>query len=201
MKTSLTRHLILQLLVNVPPYHSHFLRQNFAHISEHTFSASHSHLNLLSCSDWPHRSLHLQRCKPCIARRGIYQVTSVSCFYGRHINFKFTLPYYTLLIYIYIYIIYVIYIYIYIYMHKLLQAAASLPLVSYIVLIMEEIAFFYITLLFPKGILFSYFFSLNYSLLLLLFLFFFIYFLAEVIAHRCQALSHSMQDIYLASTV
>ena len=54
---SLTRHLILQPLVNVPPYYSHFLRPNFAHISKHTFSASRTHLNLLSCTDWPHRSL------------------------------------------------------------------------------------------------------------------------------------------------
>ena len=29
-------------------------------------------------------------CKPYIARRGIYQVTSVSCFYECHINFNFT---------------------------------------------------------------------------------------------------------------
>ena len=54
---SITRHLILQSLVNVLLYHSHFLRPNFAHISKHTFSASRIHLNLLSCSDWPHRSL------------------------------------------------------------------------------------------------------------------------------------------------
>ena len=31
-----------------------------------------------------------------IARRRIYQVTSVSCFYGRHTNFNFTLLYFTL---------------------------------------------------------------------------------------------------------
>ena len=48
---SLTRHLMLQPLVNLPLYHSHFLRLNFAHISKHTFSASRSHLNILSCSD------------------------------------------------------------------------------------------------------------------------------------------------------
>ena len=30
---------------------------NFSLISKHTFSASHIHLNLLSCSNWPHRSL------------------------------------------------------------------------------------------------------------------------------------------------
>ena len=87
---SLTRHLILQPIVNVPLYHSHFLRYNFAHISKHTFSASRTHLNLLSCSDWPHRSLPYQRSKPYIVCRGIYQVTSVSCFYGSHINFNFT---------------------------------------------------------------------------------------------------------------
>ena len=32
--------------------------------------------------------------KPCIAGRGIYPVTSVSCFYGRHINFNFTFYFY-----------------------------------------------------------------------------------------------------------
>ena len=38
-------------------YHSHFLRLNFAHISKHTFSASRTHLHILSCSDWLQRSL------------------------------------------------------------------------------------------------------------------------------------------------
>ena len=56
-KPSLTRHLILQSQVDVPPYHSHFHRPNFAFISKHTFLASHSHLNLLSCLDWLHQSL------------------------------------------------------------------------------------------------------------------------------------------------
>ena len=34
---SLTRHLIVQPLVNVPLYHFHILRTNFAHITKHTF--------------------------------------------------------------------------------------------------------------------------------------------------------------------
>ena len=38
-------------------YHSHFLRLNFVHISKHTFSASRTHLHILSCSDCLHRSL------------------------------------------------------------------------------------------------------------------------------------------------
>ena len=54
---SLARHLMLQPLVNLTRYHSHFLRLNFAHISKHTFSASRTHLKILSCSDWLHRSL------------------------------------------------------------------------------------------------------------------------------------------------
>ena len=57
MRTFSNNHIILLPIVNVPPYKSHFLRPNIAHISKHTFSASHNHLNLLSCSDWPHRSL------------------------------------------------------------------------------------------------------------------------------------------------
>ena len=48
---SLTRHLILQPLVNIHLYYSHFLIPNFVHISKHTFSASRTHLSLLSCSD------------------------------------------------------------------------------------------------------------------------------------------------------
>ena len=54
---SLIRHLILQPLVNVPSYHSHFLRPNFALISKHTFSASYTHPNLF-CSDRSNRSLN-----------------------------------------------------------------------------------------------------------------------------------------------
>ena len=54
---SLTRHLMLQPVVNLPLYHSHVLRLNFAHISKHTFSVSRTYLNFLSCSDWPHRSI------------------------------------------------------------------------------------------------------------------------------------------------
>ena len=70
-----------------------FLRPNFANISKHNFSASRTYLNLLSFSNWPHRSLPSQRSKPYIARQGIYHVTSVSCFCGRHINFNFSFTY------------------------------------------------------------------------------------------------------------
>ena len=49
------------------------------------------HADLICVSDW-----NIDLC-PCyiLARRRIYQVTSVSCFYGRHTNFNFTLLYLT----------------------------------------------------------------------------------------------------------
>ena len=87
---SLARHIILQLIVNVTPYHSHFLRPNFALISKHIFSGSHTLIFFPARTDhidlYPNSDVLL-----CIARRIIYQVTPVSCFYGHHINYNFTL--------------------------------------------------------------------------------------------------------------
>ena len=88
---SLTRHLILQPLVNVPLYHSHFLRPNFAHISRLTFSASHIHLNSLVF--FPARTDHIDLYPKNDLNHTLraWEYTSVSCFYGCHINFNFTL--------------------------------------------------------------------------------------------------------------
>ena len=87
---SLTRHLILQPLVNVTPYHSHFLRPNFVLISKHTYSASHTHVNLLFPARTDHIDLYLNNDLNHIWRAGNISGYFGLLFYGRHINSNLT---------------------------------------------------------------------------------------------------------------